>query len=262
MKAVPEKIIIILYILIIVACTLCCGSCTKTPVHNITRDTESYVLNKRQIDILKKENLPTNYEQLNTSQKSSIEAIERLFCYLDKKYPYEQFSYKGYVSNKSPMDNEHLSVYSQYGVVTVYRNNENNKSIITDDYNNVKISFEYSSIIDKYISGFIDNNRFAVETKAYVSKNKKHSVFYSNASINLYLNETITKKKYIKVLNNTIDYLSKNVKGIVSVNFYLTKKAKFDYYCYKEDESFDISDFIEVQYFRNSKKQLSKFIKE
>ena len=116
----------------------------------IIKGEETMELTRRQIDILKLENLPTNYEQLNNSQKRSIIAIEELFSYLDAKYEIT-FEYVGYRA-ASNLDKETLIVKPEGGtsadIVTVVRNNGE----CIDDYATVYYRDAYELMLKNYIS--------------------------------------------------------------------------------------------------------------
>lgn len=109
---------------------------------------EKMVLTERQQNILKAENLPTTYEELDESQRLAIVAIEEMFCYLDEKYDVS-FEFLGY-RPAGPLDKETLVVYPSSGVsadsVSVIREN----GVCTDDYETLYNRDGYELLIKSY----------------------------------------------------------------------------------------------------------------
>lgn len=94
-----------LFLLIALGCL--CGCQQKTS--HVSQTSENIKLNSRQKNILSKEGLSTNYDELTASQKSAIISIESMLSYLEDKYDTE-FVYVAY-SGKSPTENEELTAY-------------------------------------------------------------------------------------------------------------------------------------------------------
>jgi hypothetical protein len=196
-----------------------------------TTTTEQYTFTDRQIEILEEEGLPTDYNELTLSQKVSIEAIEDIFSYLDKKYPDDTFTYSGYVSGDN-MNNEHLIVNSLYGEVEVYRDISGAEKKYEDNYNEVKASSLYSEVINDYVSTLISNDKFAVSANVNECKsdtwNKKNLLSICRAGCILYIKESVGKEKFEYVIKKLSKYIKENAKNnSVSIDFYLVKNKKF-----------------------------------
>ena len=134
-------IIIILVILVI-----------NNSIRNKQTNSSEVELTPRQINILKQQNLSTNYNDLNLDQKESIDRIEEMFKYLDEKYKNYQFEYKGYITAKN-IENEQLIVEYNYKTCTVTNKNKQ----LTDDCTNIIIKKDY----EKYIEQFFNNNEIS-----------------------------------------------------------------------------------------------------
>lgn len=99
---------------------------------------ENYIesLNSRQIEICEQMDLPTNIDELTSTQKKSLIRIEELLQYLDQKYN-TTFHYVGYYE-KSTLECEKLEAYSDelneyhYTTMTVEKDgsyNDNYKDV-------------------------------------------------------------------------------------------------------------------------------------
>ena len=69
------------------------------------------VLNERQIEILREEDLPTDFGELTYTQQKAITAIETMLSYLDEKYD-DEFAYAGYIA-ESVLEPEQLIAYKK-----------------------------------------------------------------------------------------------------------------------------------------------------
>ena len=64
-----------------------------TKTNRLDLPPEHLELSERQREILKKENLPQEYDKLTQTQKRAICRMEKMLCYLDEKYPGVEFRY-------------------------------------------------------------------------------------------------------------------------------------------------------------------------
>lgn len=263
--------LLIIMILISLILSGCYSSLDKYCVTSTTNSSsKSYKLNNRQKSILKQEGLSTDYNKLNPVQKSSIEAIETMLCYLEKKYPNESFMYNGYVGTTiNPIEREHLIADSDYGKVTVYREFENYKPVITDNFNKVKAGYIYADVINKYVDKLIDDNDFVISVNINkIVGNKWETKPYENcnAYIKLYFNnEKISKRAYTNNVKKILTYLSKNAKKLTTVNFALIKNDAFYLYVdriFNNDDSFNTDDFIKYELYYNTDKHPNVFNKD
>lgn len=95
-------------------CITSTGQDSTKMSRNIEESTDKQVvLSERQQQILKEENLPTDYEKLTVSQKMAIASMEEMLQYAEKKYN-ESFLYAGYVF-KSVVEEEHMIAYPENG---------------------------------------------------------------------------------------------------------------------------------------------------
>lgn len=200
-----------------------------------TATVEPYTLNKRQKQILKDEGLPTNYEELDISQKMSIEAIEDTLEYLENKYKGETFTYSGYVLGQF-MDKEHLIANSDYGEVTVYRKLSKDKTEYEDDFEEVKAGVKCSNIASDFLSQYIDSDRFIITSKVsdLSKKNYVDDEIINNCNIGfkLFVNEYVGEKKFEQVIDAFSTYLNNNLgkNNKASVEFFLVKDKGFSTY--------------------------------
>ena len=84
-----------------------------TKTNRLDLPPEHLELSERQREILKKENLPQEYDKLTQTQKRAICRMEKMLCYLDEKYPGVEFRYLEYSAGY--FDTEWLSVYPRGG---------------------------------------------------------------------------------------------------------------------------------------------------
>lgn len=131
-------------------------------VEEETEMTKRIVLNERQIGILEEAELPTDYYELNQSQKSAILCIEEMLVYLEDKYG-ETFCYDGYVPDGG-VDPEYLTAYaekdSKKRIVTLYRKYENGEYVYEDDYQNILAEEDYKNALMSFISKYIDEKDY------------------------------------------------------------------------------------------------------
>lgn len=188
------------------------------------------MLNDRQKDILIKENLPTEYEELTLNQKIAIEAMEDMFVYLDNHYPDEEFEYAGYIAPSS-IETEQLLVDSQYGRVTVFRETEGEEKVYSDDYREVKASDVYASVIDDFLSDTIDAHDYIVSVSVAQCDgevDKENVINSCLAGTTVFVKETVGEEEFKKLASSVSDYLKENAKDVsVTADYYLVKESEF-----------------------------------
>lgn len=162
MKAPGTGLRVLLAAALLLVLTGCRLAQTPTPV--ITETAPAVVLSARQIRILEQAGLPTEYAQLSLTQKSAIESIEDMLCYLEQRYD-DRFEYVGYVAD-SPVEREHLlassAAYPDCGPVTVYRTYENGSFVYEDDYAALRARPLYEQALNDRIALRIPEDRFIV----------------------------------------------------------------------------------------------------
>lgn len=112
-------------------------------------------LTSRQIEILKQENLPTNYSELNDSQKKAIVAIEELFLYLDDKYE-DDFVFIGY-RPEAALDKEALIVQPKGATAAENFSVFREDGVITDNYSKILLRDDYEEMIEKQFKSYFSN---------------------------------------------------------------------------------------------------------
>ncbi|MCR5196484.1 MAG: hypothetical protein K6D38_09200 [Pseudobutyrivibrio sp.] len=91
----------VLIIIVLIAVVIIYG-CVRNHISEVQR--KNYKLNARQVAILKEEEMPTEWDELNSYQQDCIKSIEDMLEYLEKKYD-KEFCYGGYRA-ADWMDNE------------------------------------------------------------------------------------------------------------------------------------------------------------
>ena len=191
----------------------------------------TYMLTERQIDILESQGLPTDYERLNVAQKASIEAIEDMLEYLEKKYPDEAFYYEGYVM-ASVNDEEHLKAKSGNGTVTVYRKNGE----FVDNYALIAAAPVYEEAVKDQISTIIEDDLVMVLAKVEdlsISKYDKNNIISlcPFAGVTIFVKEEVGKDKFEEAFQNMTSFFKEKAAGnSVTVDFYLIKNEQFSQY--------------------------------
>lgn len=244
MKKGIVAVICVVFALIIAGCSVT----GIKPTDSGTQKEDKVLLTKRQIFILKEMGLSTNYEDLTNSQKSSIEAIEDIFCYLDKKYPNDEFTYSGYVSGKNPMDAEHLIVYSDYGEVTVYRTVTNNGCEYNDNFEERKLGGTLEKKLTGCVQTVVANDSFKLfaEVKKITDDDLNEDNILSKVwgAASIYVNETVGTDVFDKMIEIVEAEVKQEALGNAhTISFAFVKEDQFDkiaYYNYTEMNSEDV----------------------
>ena len=149
MKTVRKRMIIGMFIIIgIMICSCGMKKNNSDESKDITlKSKPELVLNERQKEILEEVGLPTDAEELDSSQQEAIIAIDEMLTEIEKKYN-TSFSYAGYIA-PGPLEHEQLIAYPTEGssrdTFTVTRGKENGKYVYEDEYMNVAIRKDFSS---------------------------------------------------------------------------------------------------------------------
>ena len=133
------------------------GCNTEQTEHKETAQVE-YTLTERQIDLLIKLGLPTNYSELNIEQKNAIAAIERMLSHLETEYG-DTFVYLGYVSSTSG-ETEHLIAYpaekGEDDAITLYCVYENGSFRYWDNMTEIQAKSAYEDAIRLFAGDYVD----------------------------------------------------------------------------------------------------------
>lgn len=134
-------------------------------VSSITESIRSEIkLNQRQIEILKKQGLTTDYDKLTVKQKNAIEAIEVMLVYLENKYQ-SQFEYDSYVAD-SLLAREQLMattmIYGEEKVIKVFRIYENGEWAYEDNYMHFVAEPAYRKAVISFFDTKIDPKEYKI----------------------------------------------------------------------------------------------------
>lgn len=205
-------------LIVIILFVLLASGCNETDIqHSYTNDIVE--LNKRQIDILEEAGLPTNYDELDLSQKSSIVSIEELLVYLENKYK-ESFVYKGYVA-ASTLEREHLIAYPSDGSpndeVIVYRTYIDGEYDYEDNYLIVSAKPIFEEKVREFVSNHIDIREVKIFCNVIsVDGDVTSDNVFGNVSGSVYIflnDEYFTLDDYELFLNACDSFLVENSNG-------------------------------------------------
>ena len=125
-------------------------------------------LNEWQKNLLEAEGLPTDIDQLTSSQQISIQHIYEMITYLNEKYG-EEFVYKGYIE-PGVMQSEELYAYSlsdkKKRTVTVKIDSDGN---LTDDYQSKSVADNCEELIDDWIHSYLGNDDYRYYSSTFAS---------------------------------------------------------------------------------------------
>ncbi|MDE6952560.1 MAG: hypothetical protein K2P09_01965 [Erysipelotrichales bacterium] len=172
------------------------------------------ILNERQKEILFKEGLSTNYEELELSQQMAIVAIEDMLKYVENKYDIP-FKYSGYIA-ASPLEPEQLKAYpvlkDKVGDrITVTKTDEGYE----DDYISIASNDIYTSYILTGIQDLIPETMIKVYTEITktsllkVPEDGKDFDGTTEAAIFVFIDgATCSEDDFLNLINNCKSYLS------------------------------------------------------
>jgi len=201
------------------------------------------ILNERQIKILRDCDLPTDYDELNYTQKKAIVAMEEMLQYADEKYN-DTFCYEGYVA-KGPLEEEHMYAYPKgksHLVFTITRTEDG----FEDNYMTKAV---HDDLITYLVELFepINNGskaRLFIDHIGRVDLEKiptDYSKFDGNISFNLTLmvdGATCTEEQIIELQNRVANTLLEH-KLYGRIQFVLLEKG-----CYEELNSYTYTQFL------------------
>ncbi|MCM1226651.1 MAG: hypothetical protein NC320_04375 [Clostridium sp.] len=147
---------------------------------------EETILNEWQKEFLAEQGLPTEYSELNFTQKMSVDAIYEMIMYLQDKYGVE-FEYTGYVRPQI-LEDEYLTAIPKDGnekidTVTVTRQDD---GTLTDDYPNVVVRPYYEQMITDYVEDYFGSDKINVISSIDTSINDFKNISDENIKGNVY----------------------------------------------------------------------------
>ena len=124
-------------------------------------------LNEWQKNFLAEQKLPTEYEELNLTQRLSVAAIYEMIMYLEDKYGVT-FEYTGYVRPQI-LENEYMTAIPKGGneltdTVTVTRQDD---GTLTDDYPNIVVRPYYEQMITDYVKDYFGSDKIRVFSRIF-----------------------------------------------------------------------------------------------
>ncbi len=220
-----KKILFLFLVLFLCACKENVSSDVKD---GVLEEKEEYVLNERQKEILRKEGLPTEYEELTLSQKAAIEAIENLLVYLEEKYE-DTFSYSGYVA-QSTVEEEHLIAECSQGTVTVYRRYVDGGWSYEDDYAEVCAVPKYKELIDERVSQYFASGTY----KVFVMVNRMTSetqipFLGASGTSYIFVDESVGKEKFDEFVSEYTEWITESSEGLpTGASIFFTDAGKIE----------------------------------
>ncbi len=209
-------------------CLLGCGQSgapetTKSPIR----------LSRRQEEILRQQGLPTDYEALSLGQKSAIESIEDMLCYLEQRYD-DHFTYVGYVAD-SPVEREHLLAesesYSGLGTVTVYRSYREGSFSYEDNYSTLEGKLLYEQALNDWICQFLPEEGFIVFSQlseADQSLDQEQILTQASAASYVLVDESLCTEESLRELAEDFgSWIREEGEGRASVTIFYRTPAKY-----------------------------------
>ncbi len=216
-----------IYILLLSAVLIIGGSgCGVKNESSETKNPEP-TLNEWQKDFLSEQKLPTEYEELNLTQRLSVAAIYEMIMYLEDKYGVT-FEYTGYVRPQI-LENEYMTAIPKGGneltdTVTVTRQDD---GTLTDDYPNIVVRPYYEQMITDYVEDYFDSEDIRVFSK--VTKTSLES--FDNIS---------EDKMKEKVIGSNIIFIDGNMCSEQDFNDFISDFGNWS----KENKWWNLSDII------------------
>lgn len=151
---------------------MCCSSCSKTTTQTSqhtgtsTSQTENIneSLNDWQKKVLEAQGLPTEYDELDVSQKIAIRRMYEMKKYLDDKYGME-FEYAGYIP-AGLMEKEQFFAYSKELGTDGGRNyvtvRTNDKGEFTDDYVSATLRDKFEKMYNDFVQDYFRSDKAVV----------------------------------------------------------------------------------------------------
>lgn len=202
------------------------------PKESTPAENPGIILTDKQKEILALGGLSTEYEELTSSQKSSILAIGQMFDYAEQKYGCT-FEYLGYYPN-SMMEREHIECYeagtSSDMVVTFTRVYEDNQFVYTDDYEEVKASVWYEEALTEELSDKFEAGSYFVVSKVselLEGAEPSNILGKAHAVSDIYISENqMTKEEFEKIVSETSESLAEKYIGAATYNTWNLMKGE------------------------------------
>lgn len=233
-----------IFMSLIAAMLLC--ACGNNNNDSSKTEEKDIVLTDRQIQILRENGLPENFDELSLSQKSAISSIETMLSYLEEKYQ-DTFTFDEYAPAFG-IENEWLTAYIKQGesekIVTVSRTYDGEKFNYKDNYLEVVSKEEYEKAVEEYFHKVLPDSELWVTTLVnHVSDTEGNILAKCNASSLVFMKNIFSSEEEIKkIVEDYANYL---------LSLGLVQPAGMQLYVQNEEDFFDINQFNYSERIRN-----------
>lgn len=154
-----KTITLMLLAVFMILSVISCGKQNNEQADNTIIYSDDYQLSDRQKNLLEVMDMPTEFSELDNAQKHTIQRIEQMLCYLEKKYK-KTFIYYAYDDPKYGAS-ERLWAYaedeSRSNIVTVRVDKDGS---FLDDYVGIGVVAYAEKKINNYVMEYFDSNQF------------------------------------------------------------------------------------------------------
>ena len=190
-------------------------------------------LTEQQKESLEQEGLPTDIEELSTSQKRDIMRIDEMMTYMEDTYG-EEFVFAGYIE-PGVLEKEELDVYragdtDKTSIIAVKRSWEDGEWVYEDEYLNDYDADYWESMVKEYLKNWLREDEFVIccytaidldATKEDIDKDFKKC---ADADVYVYVDGgAIEEDKYEALLKDLRKWARKEEFSIFSM--YLVKEG-------------------------------------
>lgn len=152
-------LVFILCVLMISSCFVSCGQEETSQSGTSIVYTDDYQLSDRQKNLLEAMGMPTEFSELDKAEKHTIQRIEQMLCYLEKKYD-KEFIYYAY-DDPAYLASEKLWAYAKdegrSNTVTVRVDKDGS---FLDDYEGIGVVAYAEKKVNNYVREYFDSNQF------------------------------------------------------------------------------------------------------
>lgn len=141
------------------SCFVSCGQEETSQSGTSIVYTDDYQLSDRQKNLLEAMGMPTEFSELDKAEKHTIQRIEQMLCYLEKKYD-KEFIYYAY-DDPAYLASEKLWAYAKdegrSNTVTVRVDKDGS---FLDDYEGIGVVAYAEKKVNNYVREYFDSNQF------------------------------------------------------------------------------------------------------
>ena len=210
--------IIIFYIIIGLGVILFENSNKNEFDNSIEKDTK-VILTERQKEILTREGLPSNYDELTYTQKKAIVSIEEMLSAIETKYgmlfEYSSYTGVGYIGSESLT--AYPSGYSEYYSFTVTRKLKDGEYVYEDGFKQMLTKSVFNEFILNYCNKELGVGNVKVYSIVTNIKTNQFPISLQNVAHNvdgdnwIFIDgEFVSKEKYNEFLVNYRRWVDEN----------------------------------------------------